>query len=201
MTVSCPKCGHALIVPNASDTSSTGTPAPCAVDQALLYTLFRGRGPSKLTQVSGARYFYRKQTIEGPFDKLEMRALMRKKIVEPETMVLCPESQEWQPCERFPELPKPAHNKLLHFEKDARFAALVREIPGMIVEEIRGKISEGDLRSWLLGRIQECGYRCPDFDERTINDLLSEDRLNVIIRTNRQTWFNYLRYLQMGGLP
>ena len=124
---------------------------------------------------------------------------MRKKIVEPESMVLCPACQQWQPCERFPELPKPAYNKLLHFEKDARFSALVQEIPGMIVEHIGDKIDEVDLGRWLVSRIQECGYRCPDHDEGTINDLVSEDRVNVIIRTNRQTWFNYLRYLQMGG--
>jgi hypothetical protein len=84
---------------------------------AFLYTLFRGRGPAKLTQIIGAQYFYRtpNQTVEGPFNKLEMRGLLRKKIVEPETMVLCPATQQWQPCERFPELPKAAFNKLLHF--------------------------------------------------------------------------------------
>jgi hypothetical protein len=69
----------------------------------------------------------------------------------------------------------------------------------MIVEEIGGKISEPNLRGWLAKRIRECGYQCPDYDEGTINDLVSEDRVNVIIRTNRQTWFSYLRYLQMGG--
>jgi hypothetical protein len=61
------------------------------------------------------------------------------------------------------------------------------------------KISEGDLKVWLVKRVQECGYQCPDYDEGTINDLVYEDRVNVIIRTNRQTWFGYLRFLQQGG--
>lgn len=201
MTVQCPKCNQSLTVPNASHPDLTQVSATAATTSALLYILFRGRGPAKLTQISGAKYFYRKQTVEGPFDKLEMRALIRKKIVEPETMVLCPATQEWQPCERFPELPKPAHNKLLHFEKDARFATLIAEISGMIIQEIKGQIIETELRNLLFSRIQECGYRCPDYDEGTINDLVSEDRLTLIIRTNRQTLFGYLRYLQMGGSP
>jgi len=199
MSVQCPRCGQSLTVPRAGTTDPPRVPLSPAPDPALLYTLFRGRGPAKPTQIAAAKYFYQKQTIEGPFNKLEMRALMRKKIVEPETLVLCPASQQWQPCERFPELPKPAHNKLLHFEKDARFSALVQEIPRMIVEHIGDKISEADLAHWLVSRIQECRYQCPDYDEGTINDLLSEDRVSVIIRTNRQTWFNYLQYLQMGG--
>jgi len=68
-----------------------------------------------MTQIIGARYFYQvaAQKVEGPVNKLEMRALMRKKIVEPETMVVCPATQAWYPCERFLELPKPAYNKLL----------------------------------------------------------------------------------------
>lgn len=199
MSVQCPKCGESLTVPKANTTDSTRVPVASAPDPALLFTLFRGRGPAKPTQIAAAKYFYQKQTVEGPFNKLEMRALMRKKIVEPETMVLCPATQQWQPCERFPELPKPAHNKLLHFEKDARFSALIHEIPRMVVEHIGDKISETGLARWLVSRIQECGYQCPDYDEGTINDLVSEDRINVIVRTNRQTWFNYLRYLQMGG--
>ncbi len=69
----------------------------------------------------------------------------------------------------------------------------------MVVEEISGKISEPDLRGWLVKRVKECGYQCPDYDEGTINDLVSEDRVNVIVRTNRQTWFGYLRYVQQGG--
>jgi predicted RNA-binding Zn-ribbon protein involved in translation (DUF1610 family) len=199
MTVQCPNCGASLTAPNSTSTEQARAPAASAPEPALLYTLFRGRGPAKLTQISDAKYFYRKQTVEGPFDKLEMRVLMRKKIVEPETMILCPATHQWQPCERFPELPKPARNKLLHFEKDSRFAALVQEIPRLIVEEIAGKISEADLRNWLARRIQECGYQCPDYDEGTINDLASEDRVGVVVRTNRQTWIGCLRYLQQGG--
>src|ERR1017187_5433696 len=144
MTVQCPKRGESLTVPNSSSSDSTRVPVAPTPESALLYTLFRGRGPAKLTQIAGAKYFYRKQTVEGPFNKLEMRALMRKKIVEPETMVLCPATQQWQPCERFPELPKPAHNKLLHFEKDSRFAALVQEIPRMIVQHVGNNIGEAD---------------------------------------------------------
>jgi len=194
-----PGCGESITVPNTSQADSPPVPTASGLEPALLYTLFRGRGSAKPTQISGAKYFYRKQTVEGPFCKLEMRGLMRKKIVEPETMVLCPATQTWLPCERYPELPKPAHNKLLHFEKDARFPTLVQEIPRMVVEESGGKISEPDLRNWLAKRIKECGYQCPDYDEGTINDLAGEDRVNVIIRANRQTWFGYLRYLQMGG--
>jgi len=202
MSVQCPKCNQCLTVPTAGTINSPAAPAPPSpVATTYLYTLFRGRGPAKLTQIIGAHYFYRtpNQTVEGPFSKLEMRGLMRKKIVEPETMVLCPATQQWHPCERFPELPKPAFNKLLHFEKDARFAALVNEIPRMMVDHISGKISETEIASWLVGRIKECGYQCPDFDEGTINDLVYEDRIKVIISTNRQTWFGYLRFLQQGG--
>jgi predicted Zn finger-like uncharacterized protein len=202
MSVQCPKCNQSLTVPTASVIDSPCVSAPPSSEAPnFLYTLFRGRGPSKLTQIIGARYFYRtpNQTVEGPFNKLEMRGLMRKKIVEPETMVLCPATQQWYPCERFPELPKPAYNKLLHFEKDARFSVLIQEIPRKIVEHIGDKISEGDLKEWLVERVQECGYQCPDYDEGTINDLVYEDRINVIVRTNRQTWFGYLRFLQQGG--
>ena len=202
MSVQCPKCNQSLTVPTAGTINSPAAPAPLSpVATSYLYTLFRGRGPAKLTQIIGAHYFYRtpNQAVEGPFSKLEMRGLMRKKIVEPETMVLCPATQQWHPCERFPELPKPAFNKLLHFEKDARFAALVNEIPRMMVDHISGKISETEIASWLVGRIKECGYQCPDFDEGTINDLVYEDRIKVIISTNRQTWFGYLRFLQQGG--
>jgi predicted Zn finger-like uncharacterized protein len=93
MSVQCPKCGQSLTVPTAN---IIDLPAPLAppspVAPSSLFTLFRGRGPAKLTQIIGAQYFYRtpNQTVEGPFNKLEMRGLMRKKIVEPETMVLCP---------------------------------------------------------------------------------------------------------------
>lgn len=213
-------------MPTASAIDSTSVPAPSSpVAPASLYTLFRGRGPSKLTQIIGAQYFYRtpNQTVEGPFNKLEMRGLMRKKIVQPETMILCPATKEWLPCERFPELPKPAYNKLLHFEKDTRFAALVNEIPRMMIEHIGDKISEAHIAfgdplskgplsedlgdkisevrfaSWLVGRIKECGYQCPDWDEGTINDLVCEDRIRIIIRTNRQSWIGYLQYRRGGG--
>jgi DNA-directed RNA polymerase subunit RPC12/RpoP len=202
MSVTCPKCTQQLIVPGASTTDASRISlASTPTDPVFLYTLFRGRGPAKPTQIIRAQYFYRaqKQTIEGPFNKLEMRGLMRKKIVEPETMILCPATQQWLPCERFPELPKPAYNKLLHFEKDSRFSALVQEIPRKIVEHISDKIGEGDLKNWLIKRIQECGYQCPDYDEGTINDLVHEDRVKVIISTNRQTWFGYIRFVQQGG--
>jgi predicted Zn finger-like uncharacterized protein len=228
MSVQCPKCSKSLTVPPASSIGLPSVPAPPPpVATSPLYTLFRGRGPSKLTQIIGAQYFYRtpNQTVEGPFNKLQMRGLMRKKIVEPETMVLCPATQQWHPCERFPELPKPAFNKLLHFEKDARFSTLVNEIPRMMIDHIGDKISEaliafcdslskeplsedmGDkisevkFASWLVGRIKQCEYQCPDWDEGTINDLLSEDRIRMIIRTNRQSWIGYLQYRRGGGLP
>src|SRR5208282_6327266 len=145
MSVQCPKCGQSLTVPTASNIDLPAPPAlPSLVAPSSLFTLFRGRGPAKLTQIIGAQYFYRtpSQTVEGPFNKLEMRGLMRKKVVEPETMVLCPATQQWYPCERFPELPKPAYNKLLHFEKDTRFSVLIQEIPRKIVEHIVDKISE-----------------------------------------------------------
>src|SRR5208282_1794377 len=132
MLVQRPKCNQSLTVPMANATEPPAVPPPSSpVASNYLYTLFRGRGPSKLTQIIGAQYFYRtpNQTIEGPFNKLEMRGLMRKKVVEPETMVLCPATQQGHPCERFPELPKPAYNKLLHFEKDTRFSVLIQEIP------------------------------------------------------------------------
>ena len=224
MSVQCPSCGQSLIVPKPTIVMSTPDPTtPTPIAPAVLYTLFRGRGPSKVTQIIGAQYFYRtrEQTVSGPFNKLEMRGLMRKKIVEPETMVLCPATQAWLPCERFPELPKPAYNKLLHFEKDSRFSMLIQEIPRKIVEHIGDKISEaqfgdslskepfsddiGDkisevkFASWLVGRIKECGYQCPDWDEGTINDLVYEDRIRIILRTNRQTWIGYLKYRGMGG--
>lgn len=223
LTVQCPGCGESIAVPNTNQSDSLPVPKASAFAPALLYTLFRGRGPAKPTQICGAKYFYRKQTVEGPFNKLEMRGLMRKKIVEPETMVLCPATQTWLPCERFPELPKPAHNKLLHFEKDARFSTLVQEIPRMMIdhigdmlnearfafcdslskeplsENIGDKISEIKFAAWLVGRIKECGYQCPDWDEQTINDLISEDRIRIIIRTNRQSWIGYLQYRQGGG--
>ncbi len=226
MSVQCPKCGQSLTVPTTDTIDSPAAPAPSSpVATTCLYTLFRGRGPAKLTQIIGAQYFYRtpNQTVEGPFNKLEMRGLMRKKIVEPETMVLCPATQQWHPCERFPELPKPAFNKLLHFEKDARFAALVNEIPRMMIdhignkiseqkfalcdslskepfsENIGDKISEAQFASWLVGRIKECGYQCPDFDEGTINDLVYEDRIKIIIRKTRQMWVGYLQYRRDGG--
>jgi len=228
LSVQCPKCGQLLTVPTASTISPLSNLGPLApVATASLYTLFRGRGPSKLTQIIGAQYFYRTQndTVEGPFNKLEMRGLMRKKIVEPETMVLCPATQQWHPCERFPELPKPAFNKLLHFEKDARFSALVNEIPRMMIDHIGDKVSEarnafcdslskeplsedmGDkisevkFAAWLVERIKECGYQCPDWDEGTINDLVYEDRIRMIIRTNRQSWIGYLQYRQSAGFP
>ena len=188
--------------PVASTANATRLSAtPTRTDSASFYTLFRGRGPAKLTQIIGAQYFYRtqNQTVEGPFNKLEMRGLMRKKIVEPETMVLCPATKQWLPCERFPELPKPAFNKLLHFEKDARFTALVDEIPRMLIDHIADKISETQFASWLVGRIKECGYQCPDWDEGTINDLVCEDRIGIIIRTNRQTWIGYIQYSRGGG--
>jgi predicted Zn finger-like uncharacterized protein len=139
MSVQCPKCNRLLTVPTASAVDSPAIPVPSSpVAPNCIYTLFRGRGPSKLTQIIGAQYFHRtpNQTVEGPFNKLEMRGLIRKKIVEPETMILCPATKQWLPCERFPELPKPACNKLLHFEKDARFSALIQEIPRKIVEHI-----------------------------------------------------------------
>ncbi len=139
MSVQCPKCNQPLTVPRASVVDSLTVPAASPpVVPTCLYTLFRGRGPANLTQIIGAQYFYRttKQTVEGPFNKLEMRGLMRKKIVEPETMILCPTTKQWLPCERFPELPKPAYNKLLHFEKDARFSVLIQEIPRTIVDHI-----------------------------------------------------------------
>jgi predicted Zn finger-like uncharacterized protein len=224
MSVQCPKCNQPLTVPMASVTDSPSVSAPSSpITPTCLYTLFRGRGPSKLTQIIGAQYFYRtlSQTVEGPFNKLEMRGLMRKKVVEPETMVLCAATQQWYPCERFPELPKPAYNKLLHYEKDSRFSMLIQEIPRKIVEHIGDNISEaqfgdslskepfseniGDkisevkFASWLVGRIKECGYQCPDWDEGTINDLVYEDRIRIILRTNRQTWIGYLKYRGMGG--
>jgi hypothetical protein len=201
LTVQCPHCGQSLTVPKATAAKSVLAVAPTPIDPALLYTLFRGRGPSKVTQIIGAQYFCRArgQTVDGPFNKLEMRGLMRKKIVEPETMVLCPATQAWLPCERFPELPKPAFNKLLHFEKDERFAALVKEIPQKIVDHIVGKINEADLGAWLVKRIEESGYQCPDFDEGTINDLVSEDRIKIIVEKNRQTWCGYLKYRQQRG--
>jgi hypothetical protein len=65
-----------------------------------------------------------------------------------------------------------------------------------ISENIGDKISEAKFASWLVGRIKECGYQCPDLDEGTINDLVYEDRIKVILRLNRQTWFGYLRFLQ-----
>jgi DNA-directed RNA polymerase subunit RPC12/RpoP len=228
MSVRCPKCSQPLIVPETSTTGmSRIAVASPAIDPAHIYTCFRGRGPAKPTQIIGAQYFYRSQEKEekGPFSKLEMRGFMRKKIVEPETLVLCPATQQWIPCERFPELPKPAYNKLLHFEKDTRFSVLIQEIPHKIVEHIGDKISEvpfafcdslskeplnedmGDkisevkFASWLVGRIKECGYRSPDWDEGTINDLLYEDRIKMILRTNRQSWIGYLQYRQGGGLP
>lgn len=139
LTIQCPGCGESITVPNTSQADSPSVPTASELEPALLYTLFRGRGPANLTQISGAEYFYRKKPVEGPFSKLEMRGLMRKKIVEPDTMVFCPATQTWLPCERYPELPKPAYNKLLHFEKDARFSTLVQEIPRMVVEEIGGK--------------------------------------------------------------
>jgi hypothetical protein len=228
MSVECPKCNKPLTVPPASRIDWPSVPTlPSPVAASSLYTLFRGRGPSKLTQIIGAQYFYRtpNQAVEGPFNKLQMRGLMRKKIVEAETMVLCPATQQWHPCERFPELPKPAYNKLLHFEKDARFSALINEIPRMMIDHIGDKIREatnafcdslskeplsehmGDrisevkFASWLIGRIKECGYRCPDWDEGTINDLVYEDRIRIIIRTNRQSWIGYLQYRLSGGFP
>jgi hypothetical protein len=203
LTVQCPNCGQSLIVPKATTAKSILAVAPTPIDPAFLYTLFRGRGPSKVTQIIGAQYFYRtrEQTVDGPFNKLEMRGLTRKKIVEPETVVLCPATQTWLPCERFPELPKPAYNKLLHFQKDERFAALVKEITQKIVDHIGGKISESDVGSWLVKRIQECGYQCPDFDEGTINDLVSEERIKIIVEKNRQTWCGYLTSChQLGRL-
>lgn len=203
LTVQCPHCGQSLTVPKATTAKSILAVAPTPIDPALLYTLFRGRGPSKVTQIIGAQYSYRtrEQMVDGPFNKLEMRGLMRKKIVEPETMVLCPATQAWFPCERFPELPRPAYNKLLHFQKEERFAVLVKEIPRKIVEHIDEKISESDLASWLVKRIQECGYRCPDYDDGTINDLVSEERLKIIVEKNRQTWRGYIQYChQLGRL-
>ena len=226
MSVQCPKCDQTLTVPTASTIPSPSVHAPSSpVATSSLYTLFRGRGPAKLTQIIGAQYFYRtpSQTVEGPFNKLEMRGLMRKKIVEPETMVLCPATNQWLPCERFPELPKPAYNKLLHFEKDTRFAALIQEIPRKIIEhigdktskaqfafsdslskepfseDIGDKISEVNFASWLVERIKECGYQCPDWDEGTINDLVYEDRIRIVLRTNRQMWIGYLKYRGEGG--
>ena len=202
LKVDCPKCGQAVTVPKAKIAESSLTPVVTTpTDPTFLYTLFRGRGPSKLTQIIGARYFYlvAAQKVEGPVSKLEMRALMRKKIVEPETMVFCPATQAWHPCERFPELPKPAYNKLLHFQKDSRFSALVQEIPRVIIEHIGGKIDELALGLWLGKRIKESGYQCPDYDEGTINDLVAEERLKLIIKTNRQTWMGYLQYSRRGG--
>ena len=90
MSVQCPKCNQSLTVPTASAGDLPAIPVPSSpVAPNCIYTLFRGRGPSKLTQIIGAKYFYRtpSQTVEGPFNKLEMRGLMRKKVVEPETMV------------------------------------------------------------------------------------------------------------------
>jgi hypothetical protein len=63
------------------------------------------------------------------------------------------------------------------------------------------KISEVKFAAWLVGRIKECGYQCPDWDEGTINDLVGEDRIRIIIRTNRWSWIGYLRYRQSGGFP
>jgi len=82
MSVQCPKCNQSLTVLTASVMDSSSVPAPSSpVAPSCIYTLFRGRGPSKLTQIIGAQYFYRtpNQTVEGPFNKLEMRGLMRKK--------------------------------------------------------------------------------------------------------------------------
>jgi hypothetical protein len=201
LTVQCPNCGQSLAVPKPTTAKSILAVTPTPIDPTFLYTLFRGRGPSKVTQIIGAQYFYRtrEQAVDGPFNKLEMRGLMRKKIVEPETMVLCPATQAWLPCERFPELPNPAFNKLLHFQKDERFAALVKEIPQKIVDHIVEKISEADLVAWLVERIKECGYQCPDFDDGTINDLVSEERIKIIVEKNRQTWWGYLKYCQQRG--
>jgi len=66
-------------------------------------------------------------------------------------------------------------------------------------EDIGDKISEVKFASWLVGRIKECGYQSPDWDEGTINDLGYEDRIRIILRTNRQTWIGYLKYRGMGG--
>ncbi len=202
LSIRCPKCGCSLTVPKSATVESNAAPVALApIDPTLLYTLVRGRGPSKLTQITGAQYFYRtqEQRAQGPFNKLEMRALMRKKVVEPETMVFCPATKAWQPCERFPELPKPAYNKLLHFEKDSRFSSLVLEIPRMVVAHIAGKATESELGAWLVSRIKECGYQCPDYDEGTINDLVADERIKLVIKTNRQTLSGYLQYCQRGG--
>ena len=78
-------CGRAplgRIVPGTSigfrvrKADSPYVPTASELEPAFLYTLFRGRGPAKLTQISGAKYFYRKQTIEGPFSKLETATAM-----------------------------------------------------------------------------------------------------------------------------
>jgi hypothetical protein len=172
-----------------------------STDPTFIYTLFRGRGPAKKTQIFGASYFYRGKEgiVEGPFDKLEMRTLHRKKVVELETFVLCPVAQQWLPFERFPELPKPAHNKLLHFDKDSRFSHLIEEIPQMMIAHLGGKVSESGLSNWLRQRTIECGYQCPDYDQGTINDLLYADRLKLIIRKNRETWAGYIQHSRSGG--
>jgi predicted Zn finger-like uncharacterized protein len=74
MSVQCPKCNQSLTVPTANAVDLPAIPVPSSpVAPNCIYTLFRGRGPSKLTQIIGAPYFYRtpSQTVEGPFNKLE----------------------------------------------------------------------------------------------------------------------------------
>jgi hypothetical protein len=64
--------------------------------------------------------------------------------------------------------------------------------------DVGDKISEAQFASWLVGRIKECGYQCPDWDEGTINDLVYEDRIKIIIRKTRQMWVGYIQYRRGG---
>jgi len=69
----------------------------------------------------------------------------------------------------------------------------------MVVAHIAGKATESELGAWLVSRIKECGYQCPDYDEGTINDLVADERIKLVIKTNRQTLSGYLQYCQRGG--
>jgi predicted RNA-binding Zn-ribbon protein involved in translation (DUF1610 family) len=55
LTVPCPNCGQSLTVSKATAAKTILAVAPTPIDPALLYTLFRGRGPSKVTQIIGGQ--------------------------------------------------------------------------------------------------------------------------------------------------
>lgn len=88
------------------------------------------------------------------------------------------------------------------FRNRAFFISRVTEVRvldaarGAVAESLGGNLSESDFRLEMRRVLSETGYLRPEGGEGTIKDMLTDQRLNLIYRTNREMAQGYVQHLQ-----